>query len=491
MNIKDRIKEKALADQLELVGDRLANAAEAEAELVALVLSSASTGHLPYDEASQLVSAQHFGSRPYRALWAAIGEELAETQQLSRATLILRLRKQGAEEMCPVEELDALLDLETTASATVLAQRIADAHGRRAVQTVSATLLRDGSTMSVDEMRRDYDAALDELSAAQGCAYRTSGADIAQGFISKLRRRALKPERAQFRLGFGLDYYIPARFGCIYHICGHKKGGKTTAAIEIAAGLIRNHGAVLDLWSVEMTRDETEDALVAALTGLSRSGLESGELNHEHEQDDERKMFALEEALGLLQLHDVQFNNTGDITPQMVASMTNVRHAMHRERIARGAPHVVIVDYLQGLQAPGRFNNRTERIEHISKALRSIAKTERIKGVPPPVVIALCHTGRGLDGFPTEDDIFGSDQPAKDTDGMAILSRPGMNDADPAWHNHTDVNVCLNRRGGTGRYARATDFDHLQSKMWQGETYRQMREREKAEKAERKGGYRG
>lgn len=511
-DMKALLRSGVMREELEIIGEAKARVPSAEVHALAAICQDRDNNFTAFDEAAQLISDSSFDLNAHRAIWRAMRWSIEEHGTITQASIVERLRVKGELDN-PVggaEEVAALYAMDVSREELILHVRmIEDAAARRGLQEVGAQVARGGASMEIDEMQHNLEGALDRVRSAQGCGYRTTGEQIRDRYVSRLVKRSQRETREDFRLGFGIDDYIPAQHGRIYHVCGPEKAGKTTLALMMAAQAMKSHGAIVDIWTVEMTSDEIEDCLISALTGLSREGLEQGRFDlkpgtpmtpdEQHRFDTERETYGqrcarrLADALRLMEELDLHIHCTSDATVADIAAHAAVRHQQYRERIAAGTPHIVVVDYLQGVDPGVPTKGRTERIEQASQRLRAIAKTERVKGVKPPTLIVTAHTNRGLQGLPGAEDIFGSAQAAKDTDGMIIIARPGGDEE--RWTGHLDVNVARNRKkgvaGSTGVWALKIDMEHMQAERWSGPTWREVRAAASSDGDNQSGGFRG
>ena len=473
LDITAQIREQAQAEARAFIGGDLARAPHAEVTLLATILQDG-PDFLALDEARERVSAASFETRAYRLIWQACCAIMDTRRTMSAAAVAdwLIARAKGPEDADALSaEVEGLMgvDLAGRREIELHARCVADAAARRTLQLANARIASEAATGDLEELQGELEVAFEATRDAQGVQWRISGAAIFHDAAQRVHANSQRTERHDFRLGFGFDEYISAKHGHYFVVAGPEKAGKTTLALMMAAQLMRSEGALVDIWSVEMGADEIADALICALSGLSRRGLQTGKFSLAPGIPKGEAGERFIQAGQLFERCDLEINATSTASAAAIAARTYVRHAKHRERIAQGVPHIVIVDYIQGLPGPGK--GERERIIASSTALRSLCKTKRISGCPPPTVIATAHTNRGRGNLPGKDDLYGSAQPAKDCDACMIIARPGADVQD--WQTHVDLSVGLNRRGGTGSWGRTIDMDHMRMSAWAGSTWRE------------------
>ena len=109
---------------------------------------------------------------------------------------------------------------------------------------------------------------------------------------------------------------------------------------------------------------------------------------------------------------------------------------------------LLVVDYLQLMQGRGRFENRTQELATISRALKGLAKE---LGVP---VVALSQLSRApesrSDRRPQLSDLRESGALEQDADVVMFIFREEQYDPTPENENLADVIIGKQRNGPTG-----------------------------------------
>ena len=136
--------------------------------------------------------------------------------------------------------------------------------------------------------------------------------------------------------------------------------GKTSFALNIA-----RHAAVKDktpvaIFSLEMSREQIAQRLLCYEAGVNGQNLRQGFLN-----DNDWKR--LSTALGRLGEAPIFIDDTPNI------SIMELRTKARRIKVEHGLG-LVVVDYLQLMQARGRQENRQQEISEISRSLKALAR---------------------------------------------------------------------------------------------------------------------
>lgn len=231
------------------------------------------------------------------------------------------------------------------------------------------------------------------------------------------------------------------RPGALYVIGARPGVGKSVIGLQAAVGLCE-HGTVL-LSTLEMTRDEVENRLIAQLASVPLRDFEQP-LEDRHWQ----RIVANTERLDGMRIH---IDDRAGIGP------TEIRSAA-RSLTRRGKLTAIVVDYMQLMTTPrGDKRPRHEIVADFSRRLKLLAKELHVP------VIALSQLNREsagrTDGFPRISDLRESGAVEQDADVIMLLhqtdDRPDV----------LQIGVGKNRHGQRGKleltfegtYVRAVD----------------------------------
>lgn len=215
--------------------------------------------------------------------------------------------------------------------------------------------------------------------------------------------------------------------------------GKTALALNLAHNVAVKAGQPVLLFSLEMSKEQLVDRLLAAEAGVDAWNLRTGNLN---DTDFEK----IGHAMGTLSEAQIYIDDTPGITVSDLR--TKARREAHQRPIG-----LVIVDYLQLMSggakfSGGDFGNRVQEISEISRGLKGIA---RELNVP---VVALSQLSRSVESrspqIPQLADLRESGSIEQDADVVAFLYREEYYNPDTERRNITDVFIKKHRNGPTG-----------------------------------------
>lgn len=210
--------------------------------------------------------------------------------------------------------------------------------------------------------------------------------------------------------------------------------GKTALGLEIAKHAAQEHRVAM--FSVEMTKDELVDRLLASTSNVPLTNLRAGKVT------DPEQIYLHNAVAELARLHLTIDDSS--------SSMFEV-HRKVRRMAARGPLGLVVIDYIQLLSmGKGRMKeeNRQQEVAGISRQMKLMA---REFGVPVLALSQLSRPERKFDGA--------NSKPPKPT--LASLRESGAleQDADQVWFLYradeespeVELMVAKNRSGPTGK----------------------------------------
>ena len=166
-------------------------------------------------------------------------------------------------------------------------------------------------------------------------------------------------------------------------IAGRPSMGKTTFAMNIAEHVAIKEGLPVAVFSMEMPGEQLAMRLISSLGRIDQHRVRTGKL-----EDDEWPR--LTSAINLLAETKLYIDDTPAMTP------TDVRARCRRlAREHDGQLGLIVVDYLQLMQAPGS-ESRVNEISDISRSLKALAKELNVP------VVALSQLNRSLEQRPNK-----------------------------------------------------------------------------------------
>jgi len=236
--------------------------------------------------------------------------------------------------------------------------------------------------------------------------------------------------------------------------------GKTAFAINIAQNSAINHGAVVAVFSLEMSKESLLRRMLASQAWVDQRKLQTGFLG----RDDHDK---LQTALGQLVDSRMFIDDTAGI------SLTEMRAKSRRLKQTIGQLDLIVVDYLQLMTAtqPGAkkgYENRNQEVSAISRGLKALAKELEVP------VLALSQLSRsserrGDDKRPLLSDLRESGSIEQDADVVIFIHREAYYDRDKelseADRAKSEIIIAKQRNGPTDTVflnfiSRFTRFDN-------------------------------
>ncbi len=212
--------------------------------------------------------------------------------------------------------------------------------------------------------------------------------------------------------------------------------GKTAFALNIAQQTATKAGASVLIFSLEMSKEQLGQRLLAIQARVEMQKLKTGSLER---KDWDRLNMALDE------LHSSKIFI--DDTPGV--SIMEMRNKCRRLKAEHGLD-LVVIDYLQLMQGDGRSDNRQQEISAISRNLKLLARE-----MDCPVIV-LSQLSRAVeqrtDHRPILSDLRESGSIEQDADIVIFLYRDDYYNPDNSEkHGICEVNLAKHRSGPTDK----------------------------------------
>ena len=153
--------------------------------------------------------------------------------------------------------------------------------------------------------------------------------------------------------------------------------GKTSFAMNIAEHVAFDRKEAVAMFSMEMSAEQLGFRVISSRSGIPLHKLRNGELN-------DQEMDQLTWTIGRLREAPLFIDETGGLSPMDLRA--KARRLAMRENV-----RLLIVDYIQLMQVPGKGDNRVQEISEISRQLKALAKELAIP------IIALSQLNRGVE----------------------------------------------------------------------------------------------
>ncbi len=226
--------------------------------------------------------------------------------------------------------------------------------------------------------------------------------------------------------------------------------GKTSLALDIMRYVAVHTKTPVGIFSLEMSKDQLVDRLLAAESNVDFWKIRTGQLN-----DDD--FSALSDAMGALSEAPIFIDDTAG--GNIMEIRTKARRLQMEHKLG-----LIIVDYLQ-LMAGRSTENRVQEVSEISRSLKILA---RELNVP---VLALSQLSRGVENRPDKvpqlADLRESGSIEQDADVVMFIYREDMyKGKESSRPNIAELHIKKHRNGPTGQVdlffdAERTSFRNL------------------------------
>lgn len=223
--------------------------------------------------------------------------------------------------------------------------------------------------------------------------------------------------------------------------------GKTTFALDIARNSALKHGAIVGIFSLEMSDQQLVDRMLAAEAGVDSWKLRTGKLSNDQEfQAVQNAMAKLSEAP--IHIDDQPGNN-----------ILKMRSAARRLKHEHGLD-LLIVDYLQ-LMMPTATRSQDSMVQQVTEISRSLKILARELDVP---VLALSQLSRAVEqrgGKPRLSDLRDSGSIEQDADVVMFIHRDDKINKESERPNIAEILVEKHRNGPVGSCELYFDGKHV------------------------------
>lgn len=211
--------------------------------------------------------------------------------------------------------------------------------------------------------------------------------------------------------------------------------GKTALQNAVALNAARRYDKRVAMFNLEMSGEQLVQRMIASETRIDSQRLRRGDL-----ADHEWAIFL--EALGRLSESRIFIDDTPSITPMQLRTKCRRLHAEH-------GLDLVMIDYLQLMQAEHPTSNRVQEVSEISRELKGLA---RELDVP---VVAAAQLSRAVEQRqnkrPMLSDLRDSGSIEQDADVVMFIYRDDYYNPETSERpNIAEVNVAKHRNGPTG-----------------------------------------
>jgi len=210
--------------------------------------------------------------------------------------------------------------------------------------------------------------------------------------------------------------------------------GKTSLALDIARNVAIYSNKPVGLFSLEMSKDQLADKLLASLANINLWNLRNGRLT----QDDYSR---LQHAMGTLSEAPLYINDVG------LVNIIQMR-AMARRLQANYGLSLLVIDYLQLMDPMNKFASPVQQVSENSRALKMLAKELNVP------VLVLSQLSRAVEArvpqIPRLSDLRESGAIEQDADVVLMIYREDKYNENSLTPNIAKILIEKHRNGPTG-----------------------------------------
>ncbi len=226
--------------------------------------------------------------------------------------------------------------------------------------------------------------------------------------------------------------------------------GKTSLVMDFVRNAAVNHGHFCAVFSLEMSKEQLFDRMLAAQSKVDGWKLRTGNLDMHH--DIERLQNGLNDlAKAPIYIDDTPGNN-----------IVNMRSVLRRLKAERPI-ELIVVDYLQLMNTTKNYDSMVNQVTDISRSLKQLAKEFKAP------VIALSQLSRSVEqrgGKPRLSDLRDSGSIEQDADIVMFIHRDDKYGEENKINNQVELLIEKHRNGATGMInlifdAKRTSFSEM------------------------------
>ncbi|MDD5606433.1 MAG: replicative DNA helicase [Candidatus Pacebacteria bacterium] len=214
--------------------------------------------------------------------------------------------------------------------------------------------------------------------------------------------------------------------------------GKSSLALNFAMAAAIENKTPVGYFSLEMSKDQVIDRLIAALSNIDLWKLRTGRLSTTEKDNDFDR---IQHAMGILSEAPIYIDDTA------ISNVIQMR-AMARRLQAEAKLGLIVIDYLQLMDPRNPNASPVQQVTEISRSLKALA---RELDVP---VIALSQLSRAVEQrspqIPRLSDLRESGSLEQDADVVAFIYREDRYYPETQRKNIADIIIAKHRNGPTG-----------------------------------------
>jgi replicative DNA helicase len=215
--------------------------------------------------------------------------------------------------------------------------------------------------------------------------------------------------------------------------------GKTSLALDIARSVSTEAKIPVGIFSLEMSREQVVDRLIASQADVDLWRIRTGNLSSKGDDND---FLRIQNALGVLSEAPLFIDDTPSPT------ILQMRAMARRLQAERGLG-LLIVDYLQLIQPRTSSESMVQQVTEISRALKGLA---RELNVP---LLAISQLSRAVESrspqIPRLSDLRDSGSIEQDADVVLFIYRQDRDREESQNKNLAEIHIAKHRNGPVGK----------------------------------------
>ena len=215
--------------------------------------------------------------------------------------------------------------------------------------------------------------------------------------------------------------------------------GKTSLALNIARHIAINLAQPVGIFSLEMSREQLVDRLIATEAGVDLWRLRTGKLNSEGQDND---FVRIRDAMESLSKAPIFMDDSP--SPTVMELRAKARRLQARQNLG-----LVVIDYLQLIKGSGNPESRVQEVSEISRSLKSLAKELNVP------VLAVSQLSRSVEmrhpAIPKLADLRDSGTIEQDSDVVMFIYREDKDKRNADRKNVAEIHIEKHRNGPIGK----------------------------------------
>ena len=411
------------------------------------VLGSLLLSKEKYPEVDALLSSADFESEVHKEIYECIKVLADQGKGIDHITVSKQLDRNNA--LKRVGGIDYLKELQTIPVSALAADSYAnlvkdqsiDRNLRKVLQEL-INLSQDPKGKSSDEVLNEAESKIFELSENRSKEDSLKKIDIyVKETLDKLDDLSKKTGdligiSSGFKAIDGVTQGLKPEELIV--IAGRPSMGKTSLAMNIAENVAKEENGCVLVFSLEMSSQSLTSRMIGSMAGISQQSIMLGRNLTDRQWE---KIVEKSKRLGDM---NIFIDDTANINPMEIRAKSRRLAKQFRKE---GGVKLIVIDYIQLMQMPGRNDNRVNELSDISRALKHLAKE-----VKAPVIV-LSQLNRSVEQRPNKrpqmSDLRDSGAIEQDADLIFMLYRDYVYKKEEEWKSVAEVRLVKHRNGPT------------------------------------------